>query len=338
MKLLPCNLKQEIIQTTIVSTTTELSMKNSYYLLLLIIISGLIISSTIVQEKSVTESYLENYSNSFLKNVKKRCPLSCKTSSLSETNLEAAEKRINYFRNMVNLPPVRLDSSLNRKAQLAAFLMDKNNQISHHPNSSWKCITEDSEDAARHSNLRFFDSFDTSEKDKINPITGFIEDYGAQNNNVGHRRWILFSQLETVGYGATTKAEAIYIPKNIQQKRKNLPVFIAYPPKGEIIVDLLFPKWSFSIPKYNDVNFSNAKITVSDQNGKNFMVKSYTSDDKYGDPTLVWTPTSIYTGNSNNLKFSEKYIGTTISVLIKNVVINGDTSSFQYNVIPIKSP
>ncbi len=285
--------------------------------------------------------YQEEYETSYLTSFKwKGCKLFCNPGKIQNNHLKAAENRINYFRKIVGLQSISLDSSLNSKAQHVAFLMLRNSKISHHPNEKWKCFNDISNDAAQNSNLRFYDNFDFSNKGKtINPITGFIEDYGMKNNALGHRRWILYSQLKNVGYGTTNKTEAIYISHEKKRvDKKNLPEFIAYPPKGYITKDILFSKWSFSIPDLYLCDFSKTTISVKDGKNKTIKIKKFKPNNLYGDPTIVWEVSGLFKKNNNKYIFSDKYLNKTLTVNVKNVIVDNVSKNFEYNVTIIQVP
>lgn len=293
-------------------------------------------SSAQIQDlNEAQELHKKEYLNSFHVELKKGVKkLSCKNLELNNSLLSNAQKRINYFRKMVGQDTVQLLPELNIKAQHAAILMSKNDQLSHSPNKSWKCFSQLSMDAAANSNLRFYDLKDFNEE-RVNPINGFIEDYGTSNKDLGHRRWILYSKLKEVGYGTTCKSETIYISSTLSVDNPvDDSTFIAYPPNGYIPAELVFPKWSFGIPSKLNPDFSKAQVTVKDLNGTNIKVKKYRlSKENYGDPSLVWEVDNIFKdlkgGYSEILK---SYMNSSFFVEIINVMVNGEPRNFRYEV------
>ena len=108
--------------------------------------------------------------------------------------------RVNYFRKQVGLPSVSFDSSTDGKTQSAALMMKANNALSHNPPGSWTCYTADGASGAASSNLYLG-------VHSAAAITGYIEDPGAGNTAVGHRRWILYSKSQKIGRQLSTRFE-----------------------------------------------------------------------------------------------------------------------------------
>ena len=103
--------------------------------------------------------------------------------------------RINWFRAMAGVPSgVALDSVNNAKNQQAALIMSANNALSHFPPQTWSCWTQDGYDAAGKSNIALGNAGPDA-------ITAYIEDSLGNNAAVGHRRWILYPQTQTMGTG-----------------------------------------------------------------------------------------------------------------------------------------
>ena len=117
------------------------------------------------------------------------------------------------------------------------------------------------------------------------------------------------------------------------------PEYVAYPWHGYVPVDLIYPKWSFSIPRSNDVDFSDATVKMVDGDGNNIDLKVY-KQYSYQDPTLVWQAKGMYTAHELEYaenKLEEKgYLNKKIKVTIKGVKVNGKTKNYEYFVEPIK--
>ena len=71
---------------------------------------------------------------------------SCGAGVTSETFRAAILRRINYFRSMAGIPPLTgFNDTYNQKAQSAALMMSVNRTLSHSPDASWICYTEEGE-------------------------------------------------------------------------------------------------------------------------------------------------------------------------------------------------
>lgn len=78
---------------------------------------------------------------------------SCAAGNTSQAYIDASFNLINYYRAMVELPPVVNDTSKNAASQEAALMMSVNNSLSHSPPPSWQCYTSAGDTAAGSSNL-----------------------------------------------------------------------------------------------------------------------------------------------------------------------------------------
>ena len=235
----------------------------------------------------------------------------------------AEVKLLNYFRAMAQLPSnVSLSLPESALAQKTALMMDANSAVDHNPPSSWTCYSADGASTAGKSNLAFGSP-------KLNGGIGALGLYITDGNEatLGHRRWMLYSRLATVGAGDTLRANALYVLGN------DGAAFIPangtpWPPAGFVPVDdrVATPSlpWSFSYP---DADFSAASVTLTDDaNNPIVLTNVGPLADGYGDKALGWT---ISTGASG----WNRYPGDTrINVSISNVLINNVARNFSYSV------
>ncbi len=256
----------------------------------------------------------------------------CKAGTLSEDILTKAENRVNFFRLVNGLTKITFNKDFNTRAQSAALLCLANNKLNHHPPKTWKCYSAEGAEGALHSNLGFndFKHFPAASF-----ISGFIQDHGEDNSACGHRKWILYSKAKEMGYGASNKTEALYVT-GIDQHAKIINKFIAYPWNGYVPVNLIFPKWSFSIPEHHKVDFLHCKIAITDESGKKYHHKLLQQEKNVLDHTLVWEIPELYTPEEtekleNNLK-KKGFVGKTITVTITNVMVHGELKNFYYQV------
>lgn len=219
--------------------------------------------------------------------------------------------------------PVNLNDNYNSLAQKAAFIILANNKVSDFPDTNWKCYSEVAAKAARRSSLTFTD-FAYHKPTAF--ISGFVEDYGDENNSAPHRRSLLYSKAEERGYGATMKTEAIYDEDKLGKSSKTFPKleYIAYPVKGYNEIDLVYARWSFGIPDDHKVDFSKAEVNLTDEKGKVISIRVLPYEGIY-DPTIVWVLT-------DKIKRSQM-LNKTITVSIKNVIFNEVERKYEYAVM-----
>ncbi|MCX2745966.1 CAP domain-containing protein [Mangrovivirga sp. M17] len=244
---------------------------------------------------------------------------SCKEGHIPSIIKKKALLRINYFRTLSGLYPINLNEEYNHLAQEAAFLIKKNNRINHFPPKTWECYSNEAAKACQNSSLGLVHF---GYNNPITFITGFIQDDGDNNIDVGHRRSILNSTSGDMGYGATSGSEVIYHSNIKSIQEKILPEFIAYPISGYNEIDLVFDRWSFGIPKHHTVDFSDVEVILNDDKGIKIDIKLLPY--KPGnDPTIVWELKSMD---------KKKLLNSEITVRIKNVVIDGRIKNFNYKV------
>ena len=223
---------------------------------------------------------------------------------------EKVMQRINYYRKMVGLPACTHDAVLAVFAQKASLIMHSNNMLSHNPTNTWLCYSADGRDGAMNSNL----AMGAVASDAVD---AFMIDNGAGNTATGHRRWLLFSRARTFGYGSTNTYAAIYALHNSKNAAAtNLPAFIAYPPKGNIVQDHFRAnmRWSFSVP---NANLSSAVVTVKTETGANVPVTKELIASGYGDNTLVFVP-AIATLPLKDTKYFVSINGVNVGTTPKN--------------------
>lgn len=235
-------------------------------------------------------------------------------------NRVKALNRINYFRETQGRSPINFDSDCNSRAQRLAKFFHRNGRTSHQPNSNWKGFNSEILNDSKISLMRKFDSQDYHNKG-IRPIDGFISDYGKSNKALGHRRWITYSGLSSMGYGATNKYEVLLICDcgNFEDD------FASYPPADyQLPMNLAFEKWSFSLP--GEVSFQNAEVNMFIED-ISFRTKVISKNERgLGDNTVVWTVKELY---HNNI-IKNEYCDKPITIHVSNVIKNDSIVDFEY--------
>ncbi|MBK8504182.1 MAG: proprotein convertase P-domain-containing protein [Saprospiraceae bacterium] len=232
----------------------------------------------------------------------------CTPGTISQTVLNRNLQRINYYRKLVGglTTNITFGATQTTKAQAAAFLMQANpDSLSHCPGNSCNgltCATADGIEGAQNSNLGS-GPWDTG----YNPIDQWIEDPGVGNEPVGHRRGIFYSRAQIFGLGMTSNRSALWLSGN-GGNPSIFTDFIAYPPRGYIIRNLVYPRWSFGIP---GANFTNATVTMVNASNNNVPLNVVANSGPYGDPTVVWEPIGIITNSNFDIKYTVTVAGIT---------------------------
>jgi hypothetical protein len=226
---------------------------------------------------------------------------------------------------MAGIPAdIDLSSTNSGKDQEAALMMSANGTLSHSPPESWDCYSPDGAEAAGNSNL----SLGSYGWDAVD---GYMIDPGASNGPVGHRRWLLYPQTQTMGTGdippqSHSSSNALWVfDSHIWDPRPGTrDDFVAWPPPGYIPYPVVPARWSFAYPQ---ADFSGTTVTVT-KDGESVPVtpESYVSG--YGENTFVW----IFNGMSSSDTWTMPASDESYQVSVNNVVIGGQAQNFNYTV------
>ncbi len=235
----------------------------------------------------------------------------CNAGTDADTFTAATIESINWFRRMAGLQAVVEDPAASRSAQDAALMMHAQGTLSHYPTTAWRCYSTSGADSAGRSNLTL---------GVIGPrgIIGQVEDPGAGNEALGHRRWLLFPQLTHVGVGNTSYASAIEVIGDFGPSVSRSD-WITWPPSGYVPDDVVFDRWSVSYAG-GSVDFSSASASVT-ENGRPVSVTTYPVQNGFGDPTLGFEVNDINPHASGDVLYD---------VTITNVIIDGKAQTHRY--------
>lgn len=209
----------------------------------------------------------------------------CKPGIIADSNNIKFMRVLNYYRRQVGVfDSCILNKQYNKYAQSAALIMSANSLLSHAPEKSLKCYTEDGYNGASHSNLSLG-------ADGIFGMDIQMEDGGGNNKDVGHRRWILYPRNTVFGLGSTNGAMALYVlgNENIPNYDYRNPFdsnkdYVTWPAAGFFPAALVPNRWSFSMA---GADFTNSTITAT-HNGKTVNCGIESKNGPYGLSTIVW--------------------------------------------------
>ena len=249
----------------------------------------------------------------------------CDAGTTSSDYKNSTLQTINYFRAMAGLPLVSLDSGLNAKAQKAALMMIAEANLSHSPSESWACYTVDGAQAAGKSNLALGNHGPAA-------IVAYMRDSGGGNTAVGHRRWILYPRQVVMGTGSTdarngffSGSNALWVISSFGPRPLN-PEQISWPPQGYVPYQVVYPRWSFSLNSFPGADFREATVEMK-QGETMIKVEVLTVSNGFGNNTLVWEP--------DGLVFGPSMADKTLTITVKNVIIEGSPRTFTYDVTVI---
>ena len=269
--------------------------------------------------------------------------------STSQAYQAAALTRINWVRALAGVPAsITFNSTFSTEDQAAALIMSANDQLSHTPPSTWKDWTQAGFNAAGSSNLCLGYSVPEFLSQDPGCVLGYMDDTGANNEAVGHRRWLLAPQTQSMGTGDVTQfpaganpptywsANAVFVIDGtlFNSRPATRDNFVAWPPPGYVPYQVIpadtngtpaTSRWSVS---YGNADFSSATVTMS-VGGANVPVTVLPimpgPGSFIGESTLAWVPGTDFTGQPGS--------DTTVSVTISGVSGYPGGSTIQYNVI-----
>lgn len=246
----------------------------------------------------------------------------CRAGTNNRQHQEATLARANFYRAMAGVSSdLELANDWNNLCAEAALLVSRNDQASHNPTLEWACYSPGGAEAASRSLLYLG-------REGPAAIDGYMDDPGAENYFVGHRRWLLYPPQRMVGVASIPQhlsfraANAFWVVGG-SGARSESPKWVAWPPAGFIPYQILprrSGRWSFSCPS---ADFSQARVTVSLQGSAlHVEVEPGNNDHGYADNTLVWIPEGIpLTPPESDLAYE---------VTITGVSINGTQTAFRY--------
>ncbi len=269
------------------------------------------------------------------------------------------QRRINYYRAMAGMSAdilintgsetvsnspdfVTPDGTTKQDAaQAAAFMLSKNTaefqlggSVSsgsanpHNPPENWIQDNSTARNGAYHSNIAIGHYGPTAIDEYISEDSQGAG--GAENSDVGHRRFIFNSRLQEVATGDVNPTDTSYLPANALYVMgdwltpSSQPQFTSWPNSGYIPEDITPRLWSLSYP---GADFSNATITMKLDGGATLNTTITNPEFRYyADNTIVWKST-----DSSAIPSAEIH-DVTINVTISNIIIEGNTSSHDYSV------
>jgi len=246
----------------------------------------------------------------------------CKAGTTSAEYRDAIVHRINYFRAMAGVPAnVVLDEAMNAAAQKAALMMAANGKVSHSPDPSWYCYSEQGDLAAGASNLY-------AGVWGPRAIDGYMEDPGELNYHVPHRRWLLYPRTRVMGTGDVPGrsgflgANALMVwGARSRERPLTRDGFVAWPPPGYVPYQVVYPRWSFS---RDGADFRESSIAMT-RGEEGVLLAVMPLAGGYGENTVVWQP-DLPTGAAPTRD-------TWYTVHIYDVNIDGVSHDFTYTVI-----
>lgn len=253
----------------------------------------------------------------------------CTAGSTAQSWRDAAVARVNLYREMCGLDNVTEDGTMSASNMQGALMISANGQLTHFFPPTATCHTTEGDLSNQQSNIAIGSIGAAA-------VDAFIDDDGANNAVVGHRRWKLYPHLAVIGVGDTGAASSgaccgvdshgnnIMVLGNGRAngvssldggRSRTEPSFIAWPPAGFCPASLLPGSRRWSLTRVASTDFSVATVTI---NGVAATVTARVNNDGF-------TSTIVFTGPNPN-----EFQGTDIDYAV--VVTVPGTGVFSYTV------
>jgi hypothetical protein len=243
----------------------------------------------------------------------------CREGRLTTEHQQAVVSRINAYRWFCGVEPVFLDLQKSTSCQLLALVLSANRMLTHDLAPDAACYSREAKNAAHSANIAL-------NVHGAAAIDAYLDDFGPQNTRVGHRRWLLYSGLRSVGVGDIVSplhsdANAVWVfdPSITSPSVQRV---MAWPSAGFFPFPLLPSSRRFSI-SLQHADFSFATVTVTN-NGLALPLSAVVADPFYGDPALTFEVPSLpalAAGDEPNR----------LDVAVTNVILGRQVISFNYS-------
>ena len=241
---------------------------------------------------------------------------------------QAELRRINCFRAMAGLPAaIYLDPVDNWGSQQMAVLQSANNVLDHNPTNTYDCYNTFA--------AMYAGGDQSLGADGAQATTDFIWDFGAKNNEVGHRRWLLYPPEIVMGLGdvpgtpghAAANLTYVFDPASFGARPATRQPYVAWPPEGFVPYQVVYPYWSFGL---SNADLSAATITMT-SNGVPVTTIIQPYQTGFGENTLVWVPMGL-DATTEGTAFPFNGTDTVYSVTVSNINLGGAIISYSYNI------
>lgn len=213
----------------------------------------------------------------------------CDQGSLPPETRAGALRLTNAYRWLAGLAPLRDDAAQTAAAQACAVLVERNGQLNHTPPMTWTCWSALGYQGTSSSNITGVRGFTMTVRDAIN---GWIDDSRDLSHTLGHRRWMLYPPLSSMGYGQASSYACLYILGANDNPRPS--TYVPWPNAGPTPADAMTRIWSFSSAALGVTAATRVEVT---RDGAAVPVTAALRTGNYGDPTVSWDMPAIAAGS-----------------------------------------
>ncbi|MBL7811243.1 MAG: hypothetical protein JNL57_03380 [Bacteroidetes bacterium] len=280
-----------------------------------------------VQKEWVWADYKKHFGagyKSFAARVVGMDSKTCREGKVADSSMAQFLSILNYVRRLAGLyDSCELDKKMNFYAQKAALIMHANSYLTHSPEKTALCWSEEGAKGAGSSNLSLGHN-------GTNALLGQVDDDGGNNSAVGHRRWILNPSNSVFGTGSGPATMALYVfgrqKSGIDNPYSDTADFVAWPAPVAFPQALVPARWSFSL---RGADFTNAVVSMT-CDGKPVTLNIEHRNGGYGLPAIVWSP--VLPAGCTRIEVTV----SGVNVLKKGSWSERETTRFRYPITLLK--
>jgi hypothetical protein len=176
----------------------------------------------------------------------------CDPGRTTDAAQQAALRRVNAYRWLVGLGPVRLAPHLYAQQQACATLLFALGHLDHHPPATAPCYTPEGAAGCGSSNLALGTSLAGS-------VDLYVQDSGVAS--LGHRRWVLSPTLAETAFGIKGAMSCMF---TFSWSGSEDPDFVAWPPPGYVPADAAAGAFSFVSSRLGFDERTRVEVAIDD--------------------------------------------------------------------------
>ena len=256
----------------------------------------------------------------------------CESGRVAKSEKEKVLERLNYIRSLHDLPPVVYEEDDDTITAECSLIIAANKQISHTPDSSWKCFSADAYTGCNKSNIFIQWGGDPLAFPSESVVDAFMTDENVES--LGHRRWFIDPWLSHISFGRVDDTynkvlgSAIKVINDTEQSIASSSIeYVAYPYEyypAELYNDNVMLSFTLIYDRNNKwtnnkISFASSAIAITDPSNKTMKISDMKFDnDGHGVP--------------NNIRWFAEGIksGVKYDVVITNVKVNTTFKNYSY--------
>ncbi|HSW60439.1 MAG TPA: CAP domain-containing protein, partial [bacterium] len=215
----------------------------------------------------------------------------CESGWVTKSEKELVLERLNYIRSLHDLPPVFYEEDDDTLTAECSLIIAANKQLSHTPDSSWKCFSADAYSGCNKSNIFIQWGGDPLAFPSRSVVDAFMTDENVES--LGHRRWFIDPWLSHISFGRVDDTvnkvlgSAIKVINDTEQSIASSSIeYVAYPYEyypAELYNDNVMLSFTLIYDRNNKwtnnkISFASSAIAITDPSNKTMKISGMKFD------------------------------------------------------------